>query len=46
MSNISRQIVAVFAFVLLGPLLMITTMKYADVVNYELKEAKEEELDD
>lgn len=46
MSSINRQIVAIFAFILLGPTLMITSMKYADVVNYELKEVKEEDVDD
>ena len=43
MSNITRQIVAVFAFAFLGPLVAITHMQYADVVRFELKVVKEDE---
>jgi|GEM_PF-6295479 len=43
MSEAARQIVAIVAFIFFGPLLMITSLNYADVVRYELNEVKDED---
>ena len=46
MSEAARQIVAIVAFIFFGPLLMITSLNYADALRYELNEVKEEEESD
>lgn len=46
MSETTRQFIAIFAFIFLGPLLMTTSMKYADVVRYNLHVVKEEDDDE
>lgn len=43
MSETARQVMAIIAFTFLGPLLMITSLNYADVVRSEINEVKEED---
>ena len=46
MSEAARQLIAIIAFIFFGPLLMITSLNYADAVRYELNEVKEEDESD